>query len=243
MSDREIRTVLLVDSSASILLYLAMLLQRLEYRVATARNAEEALRMMEESLPMIVVTELSLSSMSGIAFLKHMKDQPRFKAIPVVVLTSETDPGMKDTCAALDCAAYLVKPVEPAVLFRTIQTISESIPREHIRLATSLKVVVGDGSLIGGCKRTEYATALSEGGLYVRTLYPQPRNTLTPVQFMLKGREIVAKAIVLYSCNLGEGPFKEPGMGMKFVEIIDADRGAIREFIKEQLTSDLALPG
>ena len=243
MRDRESRTVLLVDGSASILLYLAMLLQRLEYRVVTARNAEEALQMMEDSLPTIVLTELSLSSMSGIMFLKRMKDHPRLKDIPVVILASEIDPGMQEACSRMGCAAYLVKPVEPSVLFRTIQSISESIPREHIRLSTSLKVVVGDGSPIGGSRRTEYATALSEGGLYVRTLYPQPRNTLTPVQFFLKDRDIVAKAVVLYSCNLGEGPFKEPGMGMKFVEISDSCREVIKEFIKEQLVSDLALPG
>jgi CheY-like chemotaxis protein len=239
MPDRETRTILLVDNSASILFYLAMLLKRLEYKVVTARNAEDALRMMEETVPSIVLTEVSLPRMSGVQFLKRMKDTARFKAIPAVILTSETDPGMKDACARLGCAAYLAKPVEPDVLYRTLQAVSESIPRTNIRLNASLKVIVGDGSLSGGTRRTEHATAISEGGLFIRTLYPQPRNALTPLQIFIHDREIKVKAVVLYTYPLGEGTFQEPGMGMKFVEISDADRALIRDFIRDQLTRDI----
>jgi hypothetical protein len=48
--------------------------------------------------------------------------------------------------------------------------------------------------------------------------------------------------VVLYSFTMGSSPFKEPGMGLKFVEIADSDRNFIRDFIKERLTDDLS-PG
>ncbi len=63
--DREIRIVLLIDGSASILFYLGMLLKRLEYRVETARIAEDALRMMDGALPSIAITEISLYLYGG----------------------------------------------------------------------------------------------------------------------------------------------------------------------------------
>lgn len=239
--DREIRTILIIDDSASILFYLGMLLRRLEYNVVTARNAEDAMQIMEQSIPSIVLTDILLPTMSGINLMKRMKDAPLWKTIPVVVLTTESDTGIKDTCMRLGCAAYLSKPVEPDVLYRTLQSVSESIPRENIRLHTSLKVIVGDGTTMGGTARTEYATAISEGGLYVRTLYPQPRNALTPVRIFIGNLEIRAKTVVLYSFTIGGGPFKEPGMGLKFIEIADSDRNFIRGFIKEQLTKDLSL--
>jgi two-component system chemotaxis response regulator CheY len=242
MADREIRTILLVDSSASILFYLAMLLRRLEYKVVTARSAEEALRMMETHIPSLVLTELALPQMSGMQFLKTIKDTSRLKAVPVVILTTENDRGMKDACARLGSEAFLSKPAEPDVLYRTLQSVSESVPRSNIRLGASLKVIVGDSSEIGGAMRTEYATAISEGGVYIRTLYPQPRNALTPLSIFIHDRQINVKAVVLYSFNLGEGPFQEPGMGMKFIEISDGDRTLIRSFIKEQLTGDLGTP-
>jgi CheY-like chemotaxis protein len=243
MPDREIRTILLVDSSASILFYLSMLLKRLEYKVTSARSAEDALRMMEDSVPSIILTETDLPRMSGVEFLKKIKGTARFKAIPVVILTSEKDPGMKAACTREGCAAYLSKPAEPDALYRTLQSVSESMPRTHIRLSASLTVIVGDDSAIGGTKRTEYATAISEGGLYIKTLYPQPRNAVTPLIIFINDRKIRVKAVVLYSFAKGQGPFEEPGMGMKFVEISDADRALIRDFIKEQLTRDIAPPG
>ncbi len=237
--DREIRTVLLIDSSASILFYLGMLLKRLEYKVETAQNAEDALRMMDGTVPSIVITEVSLPGMGGIHLLKRMKETPRLKAIPVVMLTSRCDTGMVDTCTRLGCAAFLYKPVEPDVLYRKIQAVSESIPRENIRLSTSLKVIVGEGS----APRAENATAISEGGLFVRTLSPLQRNTVVRVRIFLPKKEITATAIVLYSANTAAGTSKEPGMGMKFVEISDADRGVIRGFIKERLISGIKPPG
>jgi CheY-like chemotaxis protein len=239
MSDRELRTILLVDGSASVLFYLALLLKRLEYKVVAARSAEEAFRMMEQALPSIVLTELSLPRMSGLQFLKQIKDTPRFKTIPLVVLTAEFDSGTEDACGRLGCSAFLKKPVEPDVLYRTLQSVSESAPRANIRLSTSLKVVVGDNSIIGGSARTEYATAISEGGLFIRTLYPQPRNALTPLRIFIQDREIKAKAAVLYSYSPDAGSSQEPGMGMKFVELSGDDRAFIRAFIKEQLTAGI----
>ena len=239
MPEREIRSILLVDGSSSILFYLAMLLKRLEYKVTTARSAEDALRMMDASLPSVILTELDLPQMDGLHFLKKVKDTPRFKAIPVVVLTSKDDPVAHETCNRLGSTAFLKKPAEPDVLYRTLQAASESVPRGNIRLSTVLKVVVGDGSEIGGTKRTEVATAISEGGLYIRTRYPQPRNALTPLTICFEDREIRARAVVLYTYSLHEGPFEEPGMGMKFIEISDRDRAFIRTFIKEQLTLDI----
>ncbi len=243
MPDRELRTIMLVDSSPSILFYLAMLLKRLEYKVVSARSAEEALRMMEDAVPTIILTEVALPQMNGVEFLKKIRSTARFKAIPTVVLTAEKDPGMKAACTREGCAAYLFKPAEPDELYRTLQSVSESMPRSHIRLSASLKVVVGDDSAIGGTKRTEYATAISEGGLFIRTLYPQPRNAVTPLVIFIDDRKITAKAVVLYTYSRGEGPFEEPGMGMKFVEISDADRVLIRNFIKERLTRDITPRG
>jgi CheY-like chemotaxis protein len=238
---RQIRTVLLVDGSAALLFDLGLLLRRLEYRVDTARNAEDALRSMEDSPPSIVMTEIVLSGMSGVQLIERMREHDRLKAVPVVVLTADRDDRSREACVRLGCKALLSKPIEPDVLYRTLQSVSESIPRANIRLKTSLKIIVGDGTAMGGAERTEQAAALSEGGLYVATRYPQPRNAVTPVRLFLPGGEIKAKALVLYSYTTAAGPYQEPGMGMKFVEIAEADLAAIKAYIREQLTGDILL--
>lgn len=235
---RESRTLLLVDGSTSVLLHTGMVLNRLGYAVATARSAEDALLMMESTPPSIVLTDISLPAMNGIAFIGRIKNVDRLKTIPIVVLTTDDDPGMRDACVRMGCAGYLIRPIEPDALYRALQAASESMPRGHIRLSTSLKVVVGDGSATGGAIRIEQATAISEGGIYVKTRYPQPRNALIPLRIFISDREILVKAVVLYSYRSGEGPFPDPGMGMKFAGIADADRELIREFIREQIAGD-----
>lgn len=236
---REKKTILIIDGSSTMRFYLGMLLRRLDYGVTAVRTAGDALQFLQRALPSAVLTASVLEDLSGAAAVTALRKDARNKNLPVIVAGS-ADPAIETACIAAGCAAYLRKPVEPDVLYRTLQKVLESTPRQHIRLATSLKVIVGDGSALGGTERTEYAAAISEGGLFVRTRYPQPQNALTPVRVFLEHGEVRAKAIVLYSSGAGAGPYQEQGMGMKFVEISDADRMAIRSFIKEQLTKDIA---
>lgn len=242
MMVRESRTILLVDGSTSVILHEGMVLKRLGYAVKTARNAEDALFMMENTPISVVLTGINLPAMNGVAFIKQIKNSDRLKAIPVVVLASNDDAGMHDVCMRMGCAGFLRRPIEPDALYQALQAASESMPRGHIRLNTSIKVIVGDGTEMGGAARIEQATALSEGGLFVKTRYPQPRNALTPLLIFINNREIRARAVVLYSYNSAYGPFQDPGMGMKFVEIADADRGLIRDFIREQVAGKLTVP-
>lgn len=225
------------------LYYHGILLRRFEYEVVTASSAEDALDAAGRSVPSIVITESALPRMSGVELIKKLKAAERTREVPVIVLSGETDSRLQEDCRDAGACAYLLKPVDPELLYRTVQSASERLPREHIRLETCLKVIVGDGSALGGAERTEYATAISEGGLYVRTLYPQPKNALTPIRISVGDREIRAKAVVLYTCQLEGGTFREPGMGMKFIDISAADRAFLREFIRRQLTGDIRASG
>lgn len=229
---RETKTILIADGSASSLFSLVMLMRRLEYRVMTARSGREALLALEKTTVSVVLADSCLPDMDGAGFLKAVKDDARFREIPVVVLLSREDPALRTACTRLGSASCLPRTCEPDELYRTVQSLSEAAPRQHIRLATSLRVVVGDGTATGGAERAEQATAISEGGLYVKTRYPQPQNAVTPLRFSLGDQEVRTKAVVLYSTA--------DGMGMKFIRITPAERDLIRKFIKEQLTKDIA---
>ncbi|MDA8100978.1 MAG: response regulator [Nitrospiraceae bacterium] len=232
------RTLLLVNNSASSLFYWGMLLKRFSYRVISARNGLNALREMELNSPSIVLTDASLPDMTSADFLAKIKNAPRFRNIPVIMLAAGDDQHAQEECQRIGFAGWLPKEVEPDVLYRTLQSLSEPIPRKYFRMATSLTAVIGDGTVVGGTERTEQVTALSEGGMFVRTLYPQPQNAMTPVRLKIGDREVRAKAVVLYRSE--EQQASEPGMGMKFVEISDDDRAVIRKFIKQELTRDIA---
>jgi CheY-like chemotaxis protein len=238
--DREQRSLLVVDGSASYLFYMAMVLKKLEYAVKTATTAEDALQSMKGSPPSLVITDTVLPYMSGVNLLKAMKQNTQLKAIPVIMHTLQNDSGVREACGLAGCAGYFIKPADPDVLYRSIQAATESMPRQTIRIDTSLKVFVGDSAGSAGAVRREEVTTISDGGLYIKSLIPEPVNAVLPLTIVIRAREIRAKAVVLYSSVKIGGPHKVPGMGMRFVSISEEDKAFIANFIKEQITKGLA---
>lgn len=239
--DREKRSLLVVDGSATYLFYMGMLLRRLEYTVHSLTTAEDALQTMAGFLPALVITDIALPKMNGISMLKQMKQSSRLKKIPVIIHTSENDPSLKEICMSAGCASYIRKPSDPDTLYKAIQAATESTPRQSIRIDTSLNVEVGDGAAQGGAVRMEEVTALSEGGLYIKTSTPEPVHTVIRLKIFVRNREIKATAAVQYGSTKAGGQHKVPGMGMKFVSISPEDKAFIREFIKEQIEQGLSL--
>lgn len=233
--ERPARTVLLVDTSTTMRYYHGMLLTRLDYAVLTAASPEEAMMIMERTVPSCVLSGFLFPMMSGLDFMKKLKGQERTRHVPVMVLSDEENDADRKACLELGCAGYLVKPVEPAHLYRDIQAATETTPRSNIRLGTFLKAVVGD------VDRTAQATMISEGGLYLRTPVLGTKDAVTPVRIFIKDHEIKATAVVLYTHAQEDGAAREPGMGLKFIDISGEDRTFLRSFIKEQLTADIKL--
>jgi len=238
---RELKIVMLVDGSATLRYYYGILLKRLAFNVMVAASAEEALEIIKDAAPSLVLIDSVLLQTGGPDFITRMKSRIPSDPVPVIVLADHGDTAKRKAFLGMGCADFLVKQGEPGRLYRSIEAALEPKPREHIRLNMPLKITLGDGTSKGGAERTEYVTTISEGGLYVRTLYPRPKNASTPVKLFLKHHTIRATTSVLYSQPLKGGVFCEPGMGMKFVEISQEDRAFMRRFIKEQLTSDLVI--
>jgi DNA-binding response OmpR family regulator len=235
------RTVLLVDGSATIRYYFAILLTRLEFTVIVAESAEEALSLIESTIPSVILTDIVLPQMSGTDFIKAVKYSDRTKQVPIIVLADRDDVSARSAVAGMGCFDFMTKHVEPGHLYRTIEAALVRTPRAYIRLSKPLKVFVGDGTSKGGAERIEFATTISEGGIYLRTLFPRPKDSLTPVKILVRDRTIKTKSTVVHSRAMQGGVFREPGMGMKFVEISPEDRTFVRHFVKEQLTSDIVI--
>jgi hypothetical protein len=73
--------------------------------------------------------------------------------------------------------------------------------------------------------------------LVKKTLFYEPRqlNTVVKADLEIRDKTIKLEAVVLYSFELETSPFKEPGMGMKFVKIGPEDQGFIKSSILEQI--------
>jgi CheY-like chemotaxis protein len=227
-AEKTKRYVLVLDTIVEDRFYTCMLLQRFGYNIFTAHTADEAIDYMTVETPSAVVAD---AVSAGATLLSRITKDPRFLDVPLILLSSAPDKDLEQRARRGEFAAYLGKPLKVEEFYRVVQVVIEKGPRRNIRVSTYLTVRLEDAR--GG--REGCITVLSEYGMFFRTLDPLPVNTIVPAVFEVNGRLIKLDAIVLYTTNFDEGPFKEPGMGMKFLKISREDRNLIAAFILEQL--------
>jgi len=232
---RKKRFILVVDNNQRDATYLGILLQNLGYNSTVARSGEEALEVISIAAPALVITELVLPGMNGSDLFDRITRNPGTHAAPVIIVTRIADLESEDRCRRVGCAGYLNKPVQAADLYRVVQQALEPTPRQNIRIATSLKASI-DGLSTG----SEFVTVLSDAGLFVRTLEPRPNGSKHTVTFLLDKRIIRADAVVLYTYRFEEHPSKEPGMGMKFLNLSPIDKDVIQTYIRENVSPGIA---
>ena len=232
------RFIMVADGDTNDLVYTSIMLQRFQYHVCTAKTAAEALAMTAIAPPVLVVTAQFLPDMSGYDLFLRLKLDPRTSEVPVIVITHAGDLLMAQRFREAGVAACLDKPVQVETLYTAVQAAIESRPRKNLRITTVLPVTV-NGVLLSR-DAGECATVLSEHGIYIRTLKPALVNTRLLLTILVKNRLVSVDAVVLYTYGHGQGLFKEPGMGLKFVRIEPEDREFIRQYIREEITRGVA---
>ena len=99
------------------------------YRVIEASNGREAVDRARESMPDIVVMDLSLPIMDGWEATRQLKGDPRTRAIPVLALTGHALEGQSQGAKAAACDEFLAKPCLPKALLEKVQSMLTSSAR------------------------------------------------------------------------------------------------------------------
>lgn len=117
-----VRTILVVDDNRANLKLCRVLLQSEGYAVLVASNATEALALVDEGLPDLILMDLQMPGMDGFALTRRLKGDPRTRAIPVIAFTSYAMKGDAEKARAAGCDDYATKPIDtrtfPALLAR-----------------------------------------------------------------------------------------------------------------------------
>lgn len=91
--------------------------RNIENPVVTARDGEEALEYFEKweegnPLPVVVLLDMKMPKVNGLEVLDVLKKHPRFKTIPVVILTTSSETSDIHAAYELGANSYIVKPVD-----------------------------------------------------------------------------------------------------------------------------------
>lgn len=117
--------LLLVDDEPGVRESVKEYLQESGFDVQAASNATDAWQMLQQKAPDLVISDIMMPQVDGYQFLKQLRDDPRFKTLPVVFLTARgmTSDRILGYQAGVD--AYLPKPFDPDELVAIVENLLE----------------------------------------------------------------------------------------------------------------------
>ncbi len=115
------KTVLLVDDSTTLLMSIKAILEKAGYGVQTATGGDAALKLLLTMKPNLMITDLNMPGMDGIALIKEVKKLPACRFMPILVMTTESQQQKRTDARAAGATGWLVKPVKPEDLLDVLK--------------------------------------------------------------------------------------------------------------------------
>lgn len=115
------KTIMIVDDSASMRRVVGIALKGAGYDVLEGSDGKDALAKLTGQKVHMIISDVNMPVMDGIAFLKAVKQMPAYKFTPVIMLTTESAEEKKREGQAAGARAWVVKPFQPEQLVNAVQ--------------------------------------------------------------------------------------------------------------------------
>ncbi|THB73729.1 MAG: response regulator, partial [Gammaproteobacteria bacterium] len=131
-SDDEITsfTAMVVDDSITVRRVGARLLERNGFDVVTAKDGVDAITVLQERIPDIMLLDIEMPRMDGFELATHMKNDDRLKDIPIIMITSRTGEKHRERAKRIGVEHYLGKPYQENELLQKILELLRITPKE-----------------------------------------------------------------------------------------------------------------
>ncbi len=116
-------SILAVDDSASMRQMVTFTLKSAGYNVVEAVDGQDALEKSGTRDFDLVLTDQNMPRMDGISLTRKLRDNPKFKTTPILILTTESSDQMKMAGRGAGATGWLVKPFDPAKLLEVIKKV------------------------------------------------------------------------------------------------------------------------
>lgn len=118
----DLGDILVVDDEASVVEVVSLYLQREGFQVRVAQNGRSALEAIREKLPALVVLDLMLPEIDGLAILQTLRQQADLN-VPVIMLTARRQETDRIYGLELGADDYVTKPFSPAELVSRVKAV------------------------------------------------------------------------------------------------------------------------
>jgi len=117
------KKIMTVDDSVSVRMMVGFSLKGAGFEIVEAVNGIDALLKLDEHDISMVVADVNMPEMDGIEFVRKMRQHPKHKFTPVVMLTTESHESMKTKGREAGATGWIVKPFKPDQLLNVVRKV------------------------------------------------------------------------------------------------------------------------
>lgn len=118
----NVKKILLVDDSPTMLASISTILKKAGYDCDTAADGQIAVDKIGKGLaPSLVITDFHMPGMNGVELIGKLRRLASTRFVPMLVLTTDSQPEKRNAAKAAGATGWLVKPVDPPALLQVIR--------------------------------------------------------------------------------------------------------------------------
>lgn len=117
------KRILAVDDSKTMRDMVSFTLKKAGFDVAEAEDGRAALSILNGGKFDLIITDLNMPNMDGISLIKNVRGGSQHRAVPILILTTESDGTKKADGKAAGATGWLVKPFNPDQLIATVNRV------------------------------------------------------------------------------------------------------------------------
>jgi two-component system, chemotaxis family, chemotaxis protein CheY len=117
------KKILTVDDSPSIRQMVKLTLSEAGYDISEAGNGLEGLNAAKATTVDMVLTDINMPVMNGLGLIRELRKLPAYRGVPIVFLTTESDPEMKKEAKAAGATGWITKPFQQTQLVAFVKKV------------------------------------------------------------------------------------------------------------------------
>ena len=162
------KKILVVDDEASIRSLLLLNLRKAGYTALEAADGQRAIELAETEAPALMLLDLMLPGMDGLAVCRHLKEQPATAGIPIIMLTARDEEIDRVLGLEMGADDYVAKPFSVRELMARIKAVLRRSSSQPVR----------DSELRAGARSLDFAAYTAAVGGEVLALTPKEYELL-----------------------------------------------------------------
>ena len=117
------RHIITVDDSKTMRDMVTFTLRGAGFQVSEAEDGQKALQVLKTLTVDLVITDLNMPKLDGVGLIRALRADPKHRSVPILMLTTESDPAKKAAGRGAGATGWLVKPFNPEKLVELIHRV------------------------------------------------------------------------------------------------------------------------